>query len=141
MKQILVFILFSGMLCWFMFSPIYKHVIIVRQAVLQKEVDFLLEVGANGSHGYIDAAMIAESKLRLENRGFQTEELKYDISTTTGVSGSNSGVPVVRGTGIRLYISYPYGQLFQIDRLIGIAPPASNARMSAEGIKMSEYIP
>lgn len=28
--------------------PVYKHVVIVRQAVLQKEVDYLLEIGANG---------------------------------------------------------------------------------------------
>lgn len=140
MKQILVFILFSAMLCWFMFAPIYKHVLIVRQAVLQKEVDLLLEIGANASHGYIDATMIDESKARLAGRGFQTDLLTYTVTTTDGSDGTNSLVPVMRGTGLSIAISYPFERLFEIDRLIGIEPPPEEERMSAAGMKMSEYI-
>ncbi|MEB3102149.1 hypothetical protein [Ferviditalea candida] len=141
MKQILVFILFAALLSWAMFSPIYKHVLIVRQAVLQQEVDYLLEVGANASHGCIDSSMLAESKSRLADRGFQTEKLIYDVTTTSGVDGTNPGDPVIRGTGIQLEISYPYEKLFEIDRLIGVAPPNPQSRMRATGVKMSEYVP
>ena len=141
MKQLLVFILFAAMLCWFMFAPIYKHVLIVRQAVLQKEVDWLLEIGANGSHGYIDGGMINASRARLENRGFQPELLEYSVTTTDGSTGTNSLQPVLRGAGIGLQITYPFERLFEIDRLIGIEPPPASGRLSAYGLKMSEYVP
>ena len=141
MKQILMFVLFASLLCWQMFSPMYKHVIIVRQALLQQEVDYLLEVGANAANGYIDAAMIAASKGRLAETGFETAELDYAVTTTSGVDGTNPLAPVRRGTGIRVTLSYPYGTMFDIDRLIGITPPAATATMSASGMKMSEFIP
>jgi hypothetical protein len=141
MKQILMFVLFATLLCWQMFSPMYKHVIIVRQALLQQEVDYLLEVGANATYGYIDAAMIAASKGRLADIGFETADLDYTVTTTSGIDGTNPLAPVRRGTGIRVSLSYPYGTMFAIDRLIGIVPPTETARMSAAGMKMSEYIP
>ncbi|OCT14743.1 hypothetical protein A8709_11220 [Paenibacillus pectinilyticus] len=141
MKQILVFILFATMLCWFMFAPVYKHVIIVRQAVLQKEVDYLLEVGASGSRGYINAAMIAESRERMEERGFVASELAYVVATNTGVAGMDASAPVWRGTGLRLTMTYPYHRLFVIDQLVGITVPSASDRMGATGMKMSEYVP
>jgi hypothetical protein len=141
MKQILVFILFAGLLCWFLFAPMYKHVLLIRHAVLQQEVDYLLEIGANGAHGYIDAAMMNESRNRLAERGFDTGLLQYDVSTTTGASGTSPGAPLMRGAGIRLSITYPYERLFLIDRLIGIAIPGETERMGASGMKMSEYVP
>lgn len=141
MKQILVFILFSATLCWLMFAPVYKHIMIVRQALLQKEVDYLLEVGANGTHGYIDTSMINASKLRMADRGFNPSGLAYVVTTNSGVSGTNTSVPVLRGIGLGLQISYPYQRLFVIDRLIGIAVPAETDRMGASGMKMSEYVP
>jgi hypothetical protein len=141
MKQILVFILFSALLCWVMFSPIYKHVLIVRQAVLQKEVDLMLEIGANGSHGYINEAMVQESQLRLSARGFDSSDLVYTVTTSNGIDGTDSERPVLRGTGIQLSITYPYQRLFEIDRLVGITPPDASARMAASGMKMSEYVP
>lgn len=141
MKQILVFILFSAMLCWFMFSPIYKHVLIVRQAVIQKEVDLLLEVGANGSHGYISEAMLQESRQRLAARGFISSDIQYDVTTSSGDDGTDPARPVLRGIGLQLIITYPYQRLFEIDRLIGISPPDAASRMTASGMKMSEYVP
>lgn len=141
MKQILVFILFSTLLCWFMFSPIYKHVLIVRQAVIQKEVDLLLEVGANGSHGYISETMLQESRQRLAVRGFISTDLQYTVTTSSGDDGTDPARPVLRGIGIQLLISYPYQRLFDIDRLIGISPPDIFSRMTASGMKMSEYVP
>lgn len=141
MKQILVFILFSAILCWLMFTPVYKHVLIVRQALLQKEVDYLLEVGASGTYGYIDDSMIEGSKTRLAKHGFDPDKLIYTVSTTSGVNGSDPFRPVMRGTGIRLSISYPYGNLFMLDRLLGIAAPLPEERMSSHGLKMSEYVP
>jgi len=141
MKQLLVFILFAATLCWFMFAPAYKHVLILRQALLQKEVDYLLEVGANGSHGYIDAGMINASKYRLANHGFNVSDLEYTVTTTSGADGTNPDAPVPRGTGIRLELSYPYERLFDIDRLVGLEPPPQGLRMTAAGMKMSEYVP
>jgi hypothetical protein len=141
MKQILVFILFAAMLCWAMFAPIYKHVVMFRQAMLQKEVDYMLEIGANASHGYIDGAAIEASRLRLAGHGFKPDQLEYVVTTTSGADGTNPAAPVHRGVGIGLVISYPYENLFEIDRLIGISPPAEHARMSAAGMKMSEYVP
>jgi hypothetical protein len=141
MKQILAFLLFSLLLVWFMFAPVYKHVLILRQAVLQKEADYMLEVGAGGRFGFIDAAMVNESRQRLEEVGFDPALLEYTISTTDGAAGTDPGNPVTRGTGIRLHITYPYGNLFGIDRLLGIAGPDSQERMGAAGMKMSEYVP
>jgi hypothetical protein len=141
MKQILVFVLFSTIICWVMFAPVYRHVAIVRQALLQKEVDYLLEVGASGRYGYIDGEMIEASRGRLESRGFNPALLEYKVSTDNGLDASNPASPVPRGTGIRLVISYPYGNLFVPDRLIGLDPVPGGARMSAAGMKMSEYVP
>ena len=141
MKQILVFVLFSAILCWAMFAPTYKHVILFRQAMLQKEVDYMLEVGANASHGYVDGSAIEASKQRLSQHGFESAKLVYTVLATNGASASNPAAPVLRGTGIELTISYPYDVLFHIDRLIGIVPPAAVDRMAASGLKMSEYVP
>lgn len=140
MKQILAFVLFSTLLCWLIYTPIYKHVLIMRQAALQKEVDYLLEIGASGSYGYIDAAMVADSKQRLEGIGFESAQLHYTLSTTSGVPATNPGQPIARGTGIQLSITYPYQQLFLLDRLIGLVPPAASQRMGATGMKMSEFV-
>ena len=124
-----------------MFSPIYKHVLVIRQALLQQEVDYLLEVGASGRFGYIDGAMVAESRNRLAQYGFSSELLQYSVSSTTGAEGDNASAPLPRGMGLRLKISYPYENLLNIDRLIGIEPPPENARISGGGMKMSEYVP
>jgi hypothetical protein len=141
MKQILVFILFATMLCWFMFAPVYKHVIILRQALLQKEVDYLLEVGASGMNGYISPVMLAASKLRLQERGFEPNDLQYTVTTTAGVDGMNPSLPVMRGVGIGLQVTYPYHRLLVIDQLVGISVPSTSTRMGAAGMKMSEYVP
>jgi hypothetical protein len=141
MKQILLFILFSALLCWFMFAPVYKHVIIMRQAVLQKEADYLLEIGASGVHGYINSVMITESRARLARRGFNAADLDYVVTVSDGSNGMNASLPVLRGAGIAIKITYPYENLFEIDRLVAITPPASGSRMAAEGMKMSEYVP
>ncbi|WP_028609443.1 hypothetical protein [Paenibacillus harenae] len=141
MKQLLIFILFAAMLCWLMFSPIYKHVLIVRQAVLQQEVDYLLEVGASGSYGYISPAMMEDSRDRLGRFGMQPADVVFELSATSGVDASNPYAPVLRGEGISLTMSYPYENLFDIDRLIGLAPPLPGERMKAFGMKMSEYVP
>ncbi|NOV04722.1 hypothetical protein [Paenibacillus planticolens] len=141
MKQILVFVMLAALLCWFMFAPVYKHVLIVRQAVLQKEVDYLLEVGANGRHGYIDSAMIKDSRTRMKARGFVPGDLVYTVETTAGVGGTDASAPVWRGTGLQLKLTYPYHRLFVIDRLVGITVPSESDRMGATGMKMSEYVP
>jgi hypothetical protein len=140
MKQLLVFILFSAMFCWLMFSPIYKHVLIIRQALLQQEADYLLEVGASGRYGYIDGGMLAASRDRLAAYGFQPGKLEYEVSSTTGEPADNPSAPLPRGTGLRLVIRYPYENLLNIDRLIGVEPPLG-ARLAAQGLKMSEYVP
>jgi hypothetical protein len=137
-KQLLVFILFAAMFCWLMFSPLYKHVLVLRQALLQQEADYLLEVGASGRYGYINGAMIADSRDRLAQYGFSSLLLQYEISTT---SGDNAAAPLPRGTGIRLLITYPYDNLLNIDRLIGLEPPSADARIAGRGMKMSEYVP
>lgn len=141
MKQILIFVLFSGLLCWLMFSPIYKHVLIVRQAVLQQEVDYLLEVGASGSYGYISEEMQEQSRQRMVRFGMQPEEIEFELATTSGLDASNPSAPIIRGAGISLTMSYPYENLFEIDRLIGLTPPLQSERMRAFGMKMSEYVP
>ncbi|UJF32542.1 hypothetical protein [Paenibacillus hexagrammi] len=141
MRQILVFILFAAMLCWLMFAPVYKHVIIMRQALLQKEVDYMLEIGASGSYGYIGDSMIEASRERMEERGFVAADLLYTVTTTSGANGSNPSAPLPRGTGIKLTLTYPYHRLFIIDQLVGMSVPASAERMGATGMKMSEYVP
>jgi hypothetical protein len=141
MRSVLVFVLFAAILCWLMFAPVYKHVFIVRQAVLQQEVDYLLEVGANGTHGYVDAAMIAASRNRLAAYGLDPAKLIYEVASTSGEDATNPQAPVRRGTGIVLTIRYPYERLFEIDRLVGISPPDEQALISATGMKMSEYVP
>jgi hypothetical protein len=141
MKQILIFVLFAGLLCWLMFSPIYKHVLIVRQAVLQQEVDYLLEIGASGTYGYISEEMQEQSRQRMARFGMRAVAIDYELATTSGLAASNPSAPVLRGTGISLTMSYPYENLFEIDRLIGLTPPLPSERMKAFGMKMSEYVP
>ncbi|PZD95685.1 hypothetical protein DNH61_14305 [Paenibacillus sambharensis] len=141
MRSVLVFVLFAATFCWLMFSPIYKHVLIVRQAVLQKEVDYLLEIGANGDHGYISGAMMRESAGRLAAYGLQADKLEYEVRSTTGAAATDEASPLQRGVGIELTVRYPYERLFEIDRLIGLTPPGDDERMSAYGLKMSEYVP
>ncbi|GAA3410930.1 hypothetical protein ACFFNY_18825 [Paenibacillus hodogayensis] len=141
MKQILVFVLFAAVLCWTMFAPTYKHILIFRQAMLQKEVDYMLEIGANGSYGYVDAMAIAASRQRLGQHGFQPDKLEYSVAATNGSTATSAAAPVLRGAGIELIISYPYDHLFHIDRLIGMTVPSDYARMAASGLKMSEYVP
>lgn len=141
MKQLLVFVLFATLFCWLMFSPIYKHVVVLRQSLLQQEVDYMLEVGASGRYGYIDTAMIDNSRTRLSDYGFRPEMLEYEVTTTSGLPGTDATAPLRRGEGLRLVIRYPYDGLMDIDRLIGVDPPSSTARMSAAGMKMSEFVP
>ena len=141
MKQLLIFILFASTLCWLMFAPIYKHVIITRQAILQKEVDYLLEVGASDRYGYIDQLMMEQSKKRLETFGFRSDELTYVVTTTNGEAGMNSQQPLLRGEGLGLLISYPYERLFVIDQLMGLTIPIYKERLAVKGLKMSEYVP
>ncbi|MBB3112160.1 hypothetical protein FHS18_004238 [Paenibacillus phyllosphaerae] len=141
MKAILAFVLFAATMCWMMFAPVYKHVLIVRQAVLQQEVDYLLEVGASGTYGYIDADMITASQQRLAEYGLQPDQLKYEVSSTSGEIGTDRTQPLPRGVGLGLRLSYPVEGLFEIDRLIGLTPPPDDMRISARGLKMSEYVP
>ncbi len=141
MRQILVFVLLSGILCWLMFAPIYKHVVIVRHALLEREVDYLLEIAANGEHGHLGASMIEQSRSRLAAYGFEGTLLEYTVSTDTGAVATDASSPVQRGEGIFLRISYPFGNVFAIDRLLGLSGPSPNERMSAQGTKMSEYVP
>ncbi|SDS25074.1 hypothetical protein SAMN05444162_1068 [Paenibacillaceae bacterium GAS479] len=141
MKQILVFVLFASMFCWMMFSPVYKHVLIMREAMLQKEVDYLLEVGASASRGYIDEVMLQQSRERLASIGMRRESIQFTVSSTSGLPAGNSSAPLLRGTGLRLTASYPYEGLFQIDRLIGIPVPDAAQLITVGGLKMSEYVP
>ncbi|BBI35266.1 hypothetical protein KCTCHS21_46650 [Cohnella abietis] len=101
----------------------------------------MLEIGASGRFGYIDGAMIAESRGRLAQYGFVAPKLEYVVTSTTGAEGDNATAPLPRGTGLRLRIAYPYENLLNIDRLIGLEPPSENARISGGGLKMSEYVP
>lgn len=140
MKQIIVFIMFSTILCWAMFSPVYKHIVILRQALLQQEVDYLLEVGASGRYGYISETMQQQSKQRLSSFGLSPELIEYDISSTSGKAATLPSQPIVRGEGITLQITYPYERLFTIDELIGITAFSPTAKMKAVGVKMSEYV-
>lgn len=129
------------MFCWLMFSPIYKHVLVIRQALLQQEVNYMLEIGASGQYGYIDEDMVAESRQRLSEYGFNASLLDYEITSTTGADGRNASTPLLRGVGLRLKVTYPYERLLDIDRLIGITPPSEDARISGRGLRMSEYVP
>lgn len=139
MKQLLMFVLLSSMLCWMMFSPIYKHVYILRQALLQQEVDYLLEVGTNGQYGYISPAHIEQSRTRLGSFGLDPQLLQYEVDSTLGYSATSASMRVPRGEGISLSLSYPIERLFAIDALIGVAPPHKQ-HISAYGIGMSEYV-
>lgn len=139
MKQILAFILFASLMCWILFSPIYKHVLLTRQAVIQQEVDFLLEVGASGKYGYVTDTLIADSKKRLANLGFNPANLQYDISSSLNFTPT-SEQRLPRGEVMTVTISYPYENLFLIDALIGIEPFGEHERMRSFGVKMSEYI-
>ncbi|WP_219838778.1 hypothetical protein [Paenibacillus sp. R14(2021)] len=141
MKSLLVFVLLAAMMCWFMFSPIYKHVLIARQAVLQQEVDYLLEVGANGDHGYIDAAMLNEAKLRMAGFGLDPASIGFEVSSEGGPDATNPAAPLLRGAPLSLTATYPVEGLLNIDRLIGINPPQADALLKATGTKMSEYVP
>jgi phage replication-related protein YjqB (UPF0714/DUF867 family) len=85
--------------------------------------------------------MVSDSKQRLEDRGFDSVDLLYIVTATNGEDGSNPNNPIQRGVGISLEISYPYHNLFEIDRLVGITPPDPGSRMAAAGMKMSEYVP
>lgn len=140
MKQLLAFILLSTLTAWLMLAPVYRHVLMLRQALLQKEVDYLLEVGASGSYGYIDGAMVAQSRKRLGERGFDSDKLRYAVSTTSGTDGTDPARPVPRGVGIRLEIRYPEEGLSLVDRLIGVSVPG-DGEIGAAGVKMSEYVP
>ncbi|THF72989.1 hypothetical protein [Cohnella fermenti] len=140
MKQLLVFLLFAGMFCWLMFSPVYKHVLVLRQALLQQEADYLLEVGASGRYGYIDETLIEASKTRLAESGFEPEKLVYAVGASSGAEAGDASAPLARGEGLKLTIRYPYDGLLNIDRLIGLEPEAG-AMLSAGGMKMSEYVP
>ena len=140
MKQILAFIMFSTIICWMMFSPIYKHVLITRQAILQQEVDYLLEIGASGQYGFISGNMVDQSKRRLARFGLKTEKLQYEVSSTAGQLLLNDGYRVDRGEGIVLSLSYPYERLTAIDALIGIESVPEGQLMRAYGLRMSEYV-
>jgi hypothetical protein len=141
MKQLLVFVLFASLFCWLMFSPVYKHVLLIRQALIQQEVTYLLEMGASGRYGYIDQEMVTESRERLSAYGFDPNRLSYEIASTSGAVADDRFAPLPRGVGLRLTIRYPYDNLLDLDRLIGLAPPANDARLSASGMKMSEFVP
>lgn len=141
MKQLLIFVLLITTFCWLMFSPVYKHVLVMRQALLQKEVDYMLEISANASYGYISSAMINDSRQRMEQRGFDESDLEYIIATTNGQSGVNPAQPVPRGEGLYLEIRYPMEDMLNIDELIGIDRSFSAAELAAQGMKMSEYVP
>ncbi|WP_308636081.1 hypothetical protein [Paenibacillus silvisoli] len=141
MKSLLMFLLLSAMMTWFMFSPIYKHVLIVRQAVLQQEVDYLLEIGANGGHGYIDAAMLQASRERLARYGLKPNAVEFTVSSDSGLTATNAAEPLPRGVSISLMASYPIEGLLAIDRLIGLEPPPAGTKLKATGMKMSEYVP
>ncbi|URN92576.1 MAG: hypothetical protein NAG76_11755 [Candidatus Pristimantibacillus lignocellulolyticus] len=140
MKQILAFIMFSTIICWMMFAPIYKHVLITRQAILQQEVDYLLEIGASGQYGYISANMIDQSKIRLAKFGLSTGRLQYTVSSTEGQLVVNDSYRVGRGNGIALSLAYPYERLTAIDALIGIEPVPEGQLMRVYGVRMSEYV-
>ncbi|MBM7565276.1 hypothetical protein [Paenibacillus sacheonensis] len=141
MKSLLVFVLLAAMMCWFMFSPIYKHVLIVRQAVLQQEVDYLLEVGASGDYGFVDAAMLQDAKERLAGYGLDPARIAFEVVSDNGADATNPSQPLPRGAPLSVSASYPVEGLFNIDRLIGVGPPPADARLKASGTKMSEYVP
>lgn len=141
MKQLLVFVLFAALFCWLMFSPVYKHVLLIRHALIQQETSYLLEIGASGRFGYIDEEMLTQSRKRLSEYGFDPGRLVYEVASTTGEAANDRDAPLPRGVGLQLTIRYPYDNLLDIDRLIGLAPAADDARLTAFGMKMSEYVP
>ena len=83
----------------------------------------MLEVGANGDHGYIDAAMMEQSKLRLAGFGLQPGLVEFEVSATNGASATSPAMPLPRGIGLSLSVSYPVDGLLAIDQLIGLTPP------------------
>jgi len=139
MKQLLIFILLASTLCWTMFAPVYKHVYILRQALLQQEVDYLLEVGTSGQYGYISPALIEQSRARLTSFGLESTQLVYEARSTLGQAVSSSSQRVPRGEGIALTVSYPMEGLFAIDGLIGVRAPQKQ-QITAYGVQMSEYV-
>ena len=139
MKQLLMFILLASTLCWTMFAPVYKHVYILRQALLQQEVDYLLEVGTSGQYGYISSALIEQSRARLRDFGLESAQLVYEARSTSGQAVTSSSQRVPRGEGIALTISYPVDNLFAIDGLFGVRAPHLQ-RITAYCVQMSEYV-
>lgn len=115
-----------------MFAPIYRHVQLAQLTLLQKEVDYLLEVGANGSHGYVSPSLIDQSRGRLVASGFRAASLTYT---------TNASQPQPRGEAIMLSITYPIDDLLLIDTLIGISHDSSSKLIRASGLKMSEFVP
>lgn len=140
MKGILSFVLLSGVICWMMFSGVYTHVLLSRQVLLQQEVNYLLEVATQARYGYISSSLITESKARLASHGLEEGNLTYLISSTTGQSAEDALHPIPRGEGIILKISYPFDGLLDINQLVGIHPPSSDAKINGFGQRMSEYI-
>lgn len=139
MKQLLAFILLTTILCWVMFAPVYKHTYIMRQALLQQEVDYLLEVSTSGQYGYLSSHLIEQSRARLTQFGLDPQLLVYEAQSTDGRAVASPTAPVLRGEGIALHISYPVQNLFAIDRLIGVAAPEQQ-HITAYGVQMSEYV-
>ncbi|MEY4479631.1 MAG: hypothetical protein RLZZ267_309 [Bacillota bacterium] len=123
-----------------MFSGIYTHVLLSRQVLLQQEVNYLLEVATQARYGYMSSALISESKSRLASHGLEDGKLIYLISSTSGQSAVDASHPIPRGEGIILKISYPFDGLLDINQLVGIKPPSSEARINGFGQRMSEYI-
>ena len=135
-SPILVIVILAPLLVWLMLKPTYQHVLILRHAVIQKEVDYLLEQGAR--LGYVSTDMQNDSKQRLIDRGFESGKLEYSITSDTGSSATDPLNPLTRGIGLIVEISYPYDNTFLIDRLIGIDPPPATDRLKAKGIQMIE---
>ncbi len=101
----------------------------------------MLEIGASGNYGYIDESMVADSRQRMGEYGFNPALLEYEVTSTTGGEGRSASEPLPRGAGLRLKLTYPYERLLDIDRLIGLAPPSEDARIAGRGMRMSEYVP
>jgi hypothetical protein len=111
---------------------------IMRQALLQQEVDYLLEVSTSGQYGYIPVGLIEQSRTRLARFGLNPQLLVYDAQSTLG-HAVIAAAHVPRGEGIALHISYPMENLFAIDSLIGVEAP-DKQYISAYGVQMSEYV-
>jgi hypothetical protein len=140
MKAILSFVLLAGTIAWVMFGGIYNHVLMTRQTLLQQEVNYVLEIATQAKYGYISNSVMEQSKARLASKGFDPTKLEYQVSSTTGQSSVDEFHPIPRGEAIVLKIRYPYEGLLEINRLVGILPPSSNARIGSSAQRMSEYI-